>query len=368
MARVNGLSLKRILSYICMKYHYLFGIFAILAMAELPVYAQLPEPLFLDTLPPKPTLEDRLKAKSKDLETVRKYVDELLFRNAIHNTEDPRTYPVPAGAFNPSPSGAQALYGYDQQLLVSRNTGDRKKEAEALNGFGDYYALVGDLDKSVQYYKEALQIRESLRNRSDLARTSFRLAGILTFKQDLQEALAYYQYAGDLAGGGKQPALEALSYVEIGKIKLSQHRYEEAERFLMKKALPLYTRYGNKTGRIICFENLARLYEQQKRYSEAKWYYIQANLLGRKINNEGAVISSLISLGHVKNELGHLDLALQDLKEAEKLASGSHDVPRLIEIKSDLGDLYHRMGDLSSADQLIGEYHALRDTLMNTPR
>lgn len=344
-----------------MKYLYLSGLFAILTLAYRPACAQLPEPLVLDTVPPGPTLEDRLKAKSKDLEAVRKYVDDLLFRSAIHNT-DPR-HPAAAGVSRASATAD--LAGYDALLLRSRTSGNRKLEAEALNGIGDHYALTGDLERSVQYYKEALQIRESLRNPADVARTSFRLAGILRFKKDFQEALNYYQYAGSMSAGGKQPALEALSYVEIGKIKLFQHRYEEAERFLMKKALPLYTRYGNKPGRIICFENLARLYQQQKRYSEAKWYYIQANLLGRKINNEGAVISSLISLGHVKNELGHLDLALQDLKEAERLASGSNDVPRLIEIKSDLGDLYHRMGDLRAADQLIGEYQELRDTLMN---
>jgi len=348
-----------------MKYKYLlfFALFA--ATANKQAFSQLPEPLILDTLPPKPTLEDRLKAKSKDLEMVRKYVDNILFRGEIANTELPRTYPVSAGIYSDGQFNTQALSGYDQLLMLSRTTGNRKKEAEALNGFGDFYAIQGDLDKSVQYYKEALQVKETLKNATDLARTSFRLASVLKYKRDYQDALTYYEYTVRSAASN-QPALQALAYVEIGKIKLSQNRYDEAEWWIMKKALPSYTRYGNKQGRIICFESLAQLYQKQKRYSEAKWYYIQANLLGRKINNEGAVISSLINLGHVKNALGHLDLALLDFKEAEKLASVKNDVPKLIEIKSDLGDLYHRLGDFKAADKLIEEYSELRDSLMNT--
>lgn len=344
-------------------------IFSVLLSAAKHTFPQLPEPLVLDTVKvlPKPTLEDRFRAKEKEQALVKNYIDRLIFHQQINNDADiPAVYPTSAGVYSNGQFNVDALSGYDQLLLLSRNLGDRKKESEALKAIGDYYAVQGDLEKSVEYYKNALQIKEQLRNKRDIAKTSYRLASILKFKGDMDDALFYYNSTVSNASAVKHYSLMASAYSEIGTIKSLQQKFGEAETIFMRKTLPLYTRLGNRQGRISSFENLANLYRQQKRYSEAKWFFIQANILGRKIKDDRAVISSLINLAKVKNAIGDHDLALRDYKEAETLASLNNDVPKLIEIKSSLGDLYHKLGNVIAAGKMIDEYTQLKDTLLNT--
>lgn len=363
---VSSVEFKKGLSILMTFKHFL--IFSLLIFAAKQSVSQLPEPLVLDTVKPvrKPTLEDRFKAKAKEYESVKSYIDGLIFREQIHASSDkPPVYPTSAGIYSDGQFNS-ALGGYDQLLVLSRNLKDKKKESEALTAIGDHYAVQGDLDKSVQYYKEALQIKEQLRNKTNIAKASYRLASVLKFKRDYDEALFYYDLAARNASSTKHYSLLALTYSEIGRIKSAQHKFGEAELIFMRKTLPLYTRLGNRQGRISCFENLAKLYEQQKRYSEAKWFFIQANMLGRKIRDNGAIISSLINLAHVKNAIGDHELALRDYKEAEALASVNNDIPKLIEIKSNLGDLYHKLGNAAAAGKLIDEYMQLKETLFNT--
>ncbi|OKS88896.1 hypothetical protein RG47T_4374 [Mucilaginibacter polytrichastri] len=69
------------------------------------------------------------------------------------------------------------------------------------------------------------------------------------------------------------------------------------------------------------FSDLALLYVQQNRYSEAKWYFLQSNFLSRQQNNDKLTINNLMNLAGVKSDIGDFVLAQQDLLEARDMAS-----------------------------------------------
>ena len=68
------------------------------------------------------------------------------------------------------------------------------------------------------------------------------------------------------------------------------------------------------------FSALAKLYIQQNRYSEAKWYLLQSNLISRQRNDDKHTIANLIDLALIKSDLGDYPQAQQDLGEARDLA------------------------------------------------
>jgi hypothetical protein len=68
------------------------------------------------------------------------------------------------------------------------------------------------------------------------------------------------------------------------------------------------------------FSQLAELYMQQKRFSEAKWYLLQSNSISRQENDDQHTISNLMDLAIVKASLGDVVLAQQDLSEARQMA------------------------------------------------
>lgn len=68
------------------------------------------------------------------------------------------------------------------------------------------------------------------------------------------------------------------------------------------------------------FSELARLYVQQDRLSEAKWYYLQSLNISRQQNDDKHTISSLMALAMIKAMIGDTESGLADLLEARQLA------------------------------------------------
>jgi len=69
------------------------------------------------------------------------------------------------------------------------------------------------------------------------------------------------------------------------------------------------------------FTDLAHLYAQQSRYSEAVWYLLQSNNISRQENDDKHTIANLVDLATIKAKMGEIDLAQQDLTEARDLAA-----------------------------------------------
>jgi len=68
------------------------------------------------------------------------------------------------------------------------------------------------------------------------------------------------------------------------------------------------------------FSDLAQLYIQLHRLSEAKWYFLQSNQISREENDDKHTISNLVNLAMVKVDIGDMLSARADLFEARDLA------------------------------------------------
>jgi hypothetical protein len=68
------------------------------------------------------------------------------------------------------------------------------------------------------------------------------------------------------------------------------------------------------------FSELAQLYVEENRLSEAKWYYLQSILISKRQSDHAHTISNLVCLAMVKADLGDLVQAQQDLTEARSIA------------------------------------------------
>ena len=164
----------------------------------------------------------------------------------------------------------------------------------------------------------------------------------------------------------KKTAIAAKAYLDIASMKFSQEKYKESEHYILRKAFPLFQRSRNKVGRMNCFQNLADLYFHQQRYSEAKWFYIQSQIMATKLADNQAMISSLTGLGKVKNALGEYADALQDYKQAEKLALRNNYLVKLVEINADLGEMYSQLGDYPAAGAALDQFSRFRESWIKT--
>ena len=125
--------------------------------------------------------------------------------------------------------------------------------------------------------------------------------------------------------------INSISHIKIkpvlkpGKVQniiLSRSAYslEAAENIVMRDAQH-NMRFRVYNDASYNFSELAKLYIQQNRYSEAKWYLLQSNIISRQQNDDKHTIDNLIALAMIKSDLGDYNQAQEDLTEARGMAA-----------------------------------------------
>lgn len=265
------------------------------------------------------------------------------------------------------PAEQRSLGTLAQVLEISRQDNNLKHQELVYNTYAIYHARNGDLKKSAAYFKESLQVNELLKNKSAMAKTTEILAVIAKLNKRYDEAIVYHEYNLKVNSELRKANQVAQAYVNIAAVKSLQMKYEDAEYYILRKAFPLFARMGNKNGRMICFESLAQNYATQNRLSEAKWYFLQANLMANKLNDVSAQVNTLLNIGQIKGKLGETEMALENYKEAELLAKEHNYISKLIEIKGEVGEIYRKNGNYIAAGTVLEEYNKLKNSFLTGP-
>ena len=210
---------------------------------------------------------------------------------------------------------AEALYTRHNDLasriktntLLAVNFLENKEFRSALKRFDTLYVLQIKAGEAVQAGNTALMV-------SDL----------FMKKQDLYQAFNYADKAKDAYELVCNRDSLGSTYLKIAEIKRKQKKLNLAEYYVISKALPHFSAADNFKGRIRSFNFLGHMYRDQKRYPQAKWFFIQSNTQARSINDTSATISSLFNLSIVKAISGGASLAKRDLEEIRTLCRQSN--------------------------------------------
>lgn len=326
-------------------------------------WSVIPSISFYDSL----KIEVKKVALPDNSDALSDFISALQFRELLRASDSPLPpYPISAGIFNGSML-SDSLSADDQLLMLYRNLGDRKAEAGILSSIGTNAAVEGNLDKALMFFHDALKINRDLDNRPAIVKNYFSLARIYKYKEDYTEAIKYNQLIMEESLIERNNRQLGEVYLNLANIWTAQRRYKEAEAIIMNKALPLFAyKIHDKISLMKSYDQLADIFKQQKRFSEAKWFYIQSNMVARKLNNSSGIVNSLVSLAHVKMSIGDHQLALTDFKEAERLSLSNKYQFKLVEIKGDLSKVYAAMGNNSAASSALSEFTVLKDAILSS--
>ncbi|MBC7655198.1 MAG: hypothetical protein H7098_12110 [Oligoflexus sp.] len=190
--------------------------------------------------------------------------------------------------------------------------------ANYLEVLGIYNARLNKLDNAISDFKKAYNLSLSLKNEFQSFILAYNLANIFFIKNDLANADLYSRYANKYIAGLSKPKLTFDQLLMESKIAASQNNIKKAENLILKKALQMSGRLGKKAA-YACYLQLGKIYLKAKRFTESKWFFIQALTTASNINFKQGEIESLILLSKAKVEIKDYDLALQDLKKAKIL-------------------------------------------------
>ncbi|MCL4252681.1 MAG: tetratricopeptide repeat protein [Anaerolineae bacterium] len=112
----------------------------------------------------------------------------------------------------------KALVYYEQALPIRREVGDRGGEATTLNNMGGVYDDLGDKQKALVYYEQALPIRREVGDRGGEATTLNNMGLVYDALGDKQKALVYYEQALTIMREVGDRSGEAVTCFNIGMI------------------------------------------------------------------------------------------------------------------------------------------------------
>lgn len=248
--------------------------------------------------------------------------------------------------------------------MLFHKAGNSDKREMAIGRMAAFYRKNNALADAEKYYTLLLQVQETQQKFGEAAKTANILAGVLMKRQDVKKASGYLN--GIITNKYDTPndkSTLADAYVKLAEIRRVQKRYKQAESLILSKALSLYRSADNLVGRVNCFDVLGHIYLEQKRHSQAKWFFIQANTLARNLNDEKGIVTSLVNLSRVKVAIKDYSLAMRDLKEANDIALRLNNLSLLADVKSGYANYYSRTGNKVAAKRSEGGSVKLQDSV-----
>ncbi|WP_461453087.1 hypothetical protein [Mucilaginibacter sp.] len=145
--------------------------------------------------------------------------------------------------------------------------------------------------------------------------------------------------------------------------KRKRYIYQENAIAYTLQAIHYYSRYNDTTGLRTSFDNLAKVYRSEKKFSQAKWFILQSNTLARAKNDVPNIISSLLELALIKTDIKDYTLAMRDLNEALKLSSANHLSKTESDVQMGYVTLYNNMKLYTKADIALKRHDAIIDSI-----
>ncbi len=240
------------------------------------------------------------------------------------------------------PDTLLSLLKVREHSLVQRDSHALASVGQTLASYYEENYLIND---AIEQYQQIYALRSDSSNMVVATNAAMRLSLLLFNEGRYNEALKYVKSAANVYAKLHMQDSLASAYIQLADIYQQQGNYALSERIIIKQALPLS---GNE-ARIRCFKSLGHTYLRQRKYSQAKWFFIQENMLASKMGNRIYVMRSLLYLGQVKTAIRDYGLALNDYKMAERISRSISDSKILAEVHASLADFYKKLGDFSNS-------------------
>ena len=278
------------------------------------------------------------------------------------------------------------------------------KEALTLENLGALYRRQGDYPKALEYYYEALNLRENHAGGMELANTLQNIGVINERLGQHQKAITFYERALGISEKYKNPSEIAINAVQLGNIFGSQgetgkalqlmeqaleaskrlpgehatasillemselHTNNQSYRYALdsnKKALELAGQMNDNRLQALALRNIAAIFAERGNFRRANGYLARTLSLFEKSGMHEEYIKSQVRIANNYLDAGNasqsIDVGLKALRKAEK----NHSFEQAQEVLGILVEAYQVEGNLGKALKAQKKMVAVKESLFN---
>jgi CHAT domain-containing protein/Tfp pilus assembly protein PilF len=242
----------------------------------------------------------------------------------------------------------RALEYYKQALSLHRTVDNRDGEANTLNNIGTVHDALGEYKTALEYYKEALPLHQLTGNRDGEATTLHNIGRIYSALGEKHAALEYYKEALSLTRTVGDRAGEAITLNNIGSVYNTLGEWKIALEYY-NQALALCQAVGRRAAEAYTLDNLGIIYAQLGEKDTALKYYKQALPLRRALGDRAGEANTMINIGGIYDNLGEKQIALEYYVQALSLTRAVRDHEREATTLNNIGSVYAALGEKQKA-------------------
>ncbi len=232
--------------------------------------------------------------------------------------------------------------------------GDKSWQAVTLRSIGQVYSALGEKQKAVSFYNQALPLYRAVADKAGEARTLNNIGAVYSDLGEKQKALSYYNQALPLYRAVADKGGEATILNNIGAVYSDLGEKHKALS-LFKQTLPLRRAAGDKRGEARTLNNIGAVYSALGEKQKAVSFYNQALPSLHALGDRGGEARTLNNIGKVYSDLGEKQKALSLFNQAKPLYRAVGDRGGEAGILNNIATVYADLGEKQKALSLFNQ-------------
>ena len=237
-------------------------------------------------------------------------------------------------------------------------------KASALNNIGYVFYNKGNIPKALDYYLQALKLREETGSKMGLAESLTNLGALYKNQGDANKAIEYYQKSLKLYKEAKNLEGQARLLGNIGVLYDSEKAYDKALEYYLS-GLKLQDSIGNDQSLARVLNNIGIIYDRQNRTSEALKYCKKSLRLSTEIEDKQGMASALIIISQIEFNNNDFKKAREDASQSLKLSQELDFPVNIMNAAKLMYDISLRQNKWEEALKMHLLYTSTRDSLNN---
>jgi tetratricopeptide (TPR) repeat protein len=209
----------------------------------------------------------------------------------------------------------RAIGYFKQALTIAREIEDRQNEGNWLGSLGNAYYSFGQVERAIEYYEQALTIFKEIGDRSGEGTVLGNLGNAYSDLGQVERAIEYYEQAltisreiGDRVGEGTRLGNLGNAYRSLGQLERAIEYYEQA--------LSISREIRDRSGEGTVLGNLGNAYADLGQVERDIEYYEQALTIFKEIGDRRGEGYILGNLGLAYADLGQVERAIEYYEQA----------------------------------------------------
>jgi|GEM_PF-1231550 len=254
-----------------------------------------------------------------------------------------------------------ALIPAKQALAVAKQFNNAIEEIRALHNLGDSYYYRSEYGEAGNYYNEALQLSQKIKNPELTATSYYNCAYNYDFQNDLKNARNSYLEAIQLYNSldNMDMVAELSNYLAM---LLDKHGENVEAHTYYEKALTIYKQISRDEDVAEVLNSLGLLYSEWGDFDKGLQYYNRSLDMMRSLDNNSGVAQALNNIGLLYHSWGNIDEALKYMKLSLEIETQIDDQVGIATSYNNIGILY---ADTKKNDLALDYYQKALDIYRN---